>query len=141
MGGGDKGGDEAQPQKLEPVPQAQLQTTGWAGTGPTQVPQTFHMGAIPSWMDANRANQQPGHVPGSPNWFGADWWGRSASNPAQMLTNEDLMYQQPVAPPAPTRSFGNLGDYMRQPQEQPWRDQFGNTQAARYMMQDYSGLD
>lgn len=104
MGGGGKGGGGGGSSKSNYTPppeQVQLQTTGWGGMGPTQVPQTFTQQGMPQWMRPGNQAQQPGTVPGQQtNWFGVPWWGMSAANPGQALSQQDLMYQQQAQPPA-----------------------------------------
>ena len=67
-------------------PSSQLQTEGWEGMGPTPVPNPFTQQGQPTWMQGA---------------WSAPWWGMSAVNPQQALTQQDLMYQQPPQPPQP----------------------------------------
>jgi hypothetical protein len=101
-GDDDDEGGNVMPQQMQLPGFQQLQTTGWGGMGPTPTPQTFTQEGMPSWMQAG-----PGMTygqQGPTNWFAAPWWGMSAANPEQALTQEDLMYQPPPPPsPAPSQ--------------------------------------
>jgi hypothetical protein len=77
-----------------PGNQGQLQTTGWEGMGPTPVPNPFTQQGQPSWAQGA---------------FAAPWWGMSAANPAQPLTEQDLVYQQPPQEAsAPPQEYSGL---------------------------------
>ena len=67
-----------------PYPSPQPQTQEWGGMGPTPVPNPFTPQGQPEWMQGA---------------WSAPWWGMSAANPQQALTQQDLMYQEPQAPP------------------------------------------
>lgn len=70
---------------IEPVPQAQLQTTGFGGMGFTPTPQSYTAESKPAWMQGAWNMPQ---------------WGMSAANPQQALTQEML---QPAAQQAATQ--------------------------------------
>lgn len=99
-GGGSKQAPAPAPPKAE---HQDIRTTGWGGMGPTATPQTFTQQGMPTWMQQGNQMQQPGYQQGQPNWFAAPWWGMSAANPGQALTQQDLMYQQPQAAPQPAQ--------------------------------------
>lgn len=99
-GGNSNNGMLPQQVFIEPPEPFELDTTSWGGMGPTATPQTFTQDAKPPWMQ--EGNFGVGATPGqSQNWFASPWWGMSASDPTQALTQEDLMYQAPAAPAAP----------------------------------------
>lgn len=137
MSGGGGGGGSKQPApQYEPVEEAELRTTGYRGMGPTATPQTFTQQGMPPWMQLG--NMGFGAVPGQQNWFAAPWWGRNAATGGQ-LSASDLMYQ---APPAPAAAPRNPSKGFKDPRSQePWRDEFGNTDAGRLMSHDYSGME
>jgi hypothetical protein len=75
-------GGSSGPDSITPVPQTNLQTTGWGGMGYTATPQTYTQEAKPSWMQG--AWDMP-------------TWGYSASDPGHQLTQAEL---QPTSNPA-----------------------------------------
>ncbi len=84
---------------MQPVPQVDLQTSGYGGMGYTPVLQTFTPAGRPSWMQGD---------------FAAPWWGMSAANPQQRLTQADL---QP--PPQPPPQLAAAQPYMQQDPQRP----------------------
>lgn len=94
-GGGGSKYKAPPPAQMKPVPQADLQTTGWGGMGYQQVPQTYTAQGKPSWMQG---------VWDMPSW------GTDAAT-GQALTQQMLQPQVPAqAQKAPQQT--------QQPQQQ-----------------------
>ena len=91
-GGSSSGGMQQQlPAQMQPVPQAELRTSGYGNMGYQQVPQTFTPQGMPDWMQAG--NMGVGAVPGqTQNWMAAPWWGTNAAT-GEALTQADLQPQ------------------------------------------------
>lgn len=105
MSGGGSGGSAPE---LKPVPQTQLQTTGYGGMGYTPTPQTYTPEAKPGWMTG--AWDMP-------------TWGMDAVT-GQPLTQQQLMapaYQQPTQMMQPQTPAP-----QQQPQMGMYIDQWGN---------------
>ena len=89
------------PARMQPVPQAELRTSGFGNMGYQQVPQTFTPQGMPGWMQAG--NMGVGAVPGQQqNWMAAPWWGTNAAT-GEALTQAGLQpqAQMPMQAQAP----------------------------------------